>query len=68
MQRIKIKHIPQAKSQPLVLEQTTTADAHNALFGNENTHSVPPKTLQELKQGIERYMRNKHTQNKHSEH
>jgi hypothetical protein len=42
-------------------KQTTTKDAHDALFGNENTQSAPPKTLQELKQGIEQYIKNKHS-------
>jgi hypothetical protein len=61
MQQIQIKQIAQAKIQTPVLEKSTTRDAHDALFDNENTQSAPPKTLQELKQGIEQYIKNKHS-------
>jgi hypothetical protein len=61
MQKIQIKQISQVKIQAPVLEKSTTRDAHVALFGNEDTQSAPPKTLQELKQGIEQYIKNKHS-------
>lgn len=38
--------------------KSTTEDIHQALFGG--AHHAKPKTLQELKQGIETYIKNKH--------
>ena len=37
----------------------TTEDAHNALFGNES-YTIAPKSLQDLKQGIKQHMKQKH--------
>lgn len=37
----------------------TTEDAHKALFGNEDT-TLAPKSLQDLKQGIADYIKQKH--------
>lgn len=37
----------------------TTEDAHKALFGDENTTQAP-KSLQDLKQGIAHYIKQKH--------
>ena len=37
----------------------TTEDAHKALFGDENT-TLAPKSLQDLKQSIAEYMKQKH--------
>ena len=37
----------------------TTEDAHKALFGNEDT-MLAPKSLQDLKQGIADYIKQKH--------
>ena len=41
--------------------KSTTADIHQALFGGKP--HAKPKTLQELKQGIETYIKNKHAGN-----
>jgi hypothetical protein len=63
MQQIQTKPLfpTQTQVKTPVLEKSTTRDAHEALFGNENKQSAPPKTLQELKQGIEQYIKNKHS-------
>jgi antitoxin PrlF len=37
----------------------TTEDAHKALFGGEDT-TLAPKSLQDLKQGIAQYIKQKH--------
>lgn len=37
----------------------TTEDAHKALFGNEDS-TLAPKSLQDLKQGIADYIKQKH--------
>ena len=37
----------------------TTEDAHKALFGDEDT-TLAPNSLQELKQSIAQYMKQKH--------
>jgi antitoxin PrlF len=37
----------------------TTEDAHKALFG-DGSSTVTPKSLQELKQGIKQYIKQKH--------
>jgi hypothetical protein len=60
-----VSQISQAKAP--ALEQRTTADAHDALFGNASQNTLTassvlsaPKSLQELKHGIEQYMLAKH--------